>query len=156
VKIYGLCLMPNHFHGLLKPEDDGALSAYLQWVQARYACDLRSLTQTIGHGHVFQRRYWSDGIEDARHFVSVLRYVEANPLRAQLVERAEDWTWSSLTLRVSQHDTLIDPLPYRLPADWTDIVNAEQSVAELEIIRAPEQRGRPSLTSSRPLQKIGS
>jgi putative transposase len=143
VRLHGLCVMPNHFHGLLRPESDCALSAYLQWVESRYACDLRVLTQTVGYGHVFQKRFWSDGIEDERHFLSVLRYVEANPVRARLVRRAEEWPWSSLALRVDGDDRLCDPLPYQLPADWLDIVNSPQSLIELERIRTTERRGRP-------------
>ncbi len=139
--------MPNHFHALLSPVSDGALSAYMHWVQGCYACDFRSMTKTTGQGHVFQRRFWSDGITDARHFLAVLRYIEANPLRAQLVEKAEDWIWSSLTLRAIDIDQLLDPLPYWLPDCWADVVNAAQPIAEIRHIRNPDVRGRPARTA---------
>ncbi len=144
VRIFGVCLMPNHFHGLMSPETEGALSSYLQWVQGRYACDLRSLTRTVGQGHIFQRRFWSDGIEDARHFFAVLRYIEANPVRARLVERAEQWMWSSLVLRTIEVDQVLDPLPYLLPERWVDVVNEVQPITEVEHIRNPAERGRPT------------
>jgi len=136
--------MPNHFHALICPETEGALSSYLQWVQARYACDLRALTRTVGQGHIFQRRFWSDGIEDARHFFAVLRYIEANPVRAQLVSCAEEWMWSSMALRTIDVDQVLDPLPYQLPEQWVDVVNAIQPLTEIEHIRNPEERGRPA------------
>ena len=128
----------------MSPETEGALSVYLQWVQGRYACDLRSLTRTVGQGHVFQRRFWSDGIEDARHFFAVLRYIEANPVRASLVERAEQWMWSSLVLRTIEVDQVLDPLPYLLPERWVDVVNEVQPITEVEHIRNPAERGRPT------------
>ena len=76
-------------HLLLEPKTDEALSAYMQWVTGCYSCYLRTRTETVGHGHVFQRRFWSVGVEDMLHFLMVLRYIEANPLRAKLVDRAE-------------------------------------------------------------------
>ena len=123
VKVYGLCLMPNHFHALVRPEKERALSAYWQWVQGCYACDLRSQTRTMGYGHVFQRRFWSGGIEDRHHFLTVLRYIEANPVVGHVVRRAEEWQWSSFTLRKDAEHQLLDPLPIHLPHDWSAIVN---------------------------------
>ena len=99
VEVHGHCAMPNHFHLLVETKEDEALSAYMQWVTGCYACYLRTRTKTIGHGHVFQRRFWSAGIDDTLHFLMVLRYIEANPRRAKLVDRAEQWPWSSLAKR---------------------------------------------------------
>ena len=138
VRLYGLCLISNHVHFVIEPECDGALSTYVKCVLGGYACYLRKKTRTLGYGHVFKSRFWSDGIDDSRHFISALRYVEANPIRAHLCERAEDWRWSSLPLRRRDNLGLLDPCPYELPDDWTEIVNSPQSLAELE-----ELRGRP-------------
>ena len=137
VKLFGVCLIPNHFHALIQPERNGALSAYMQWVLARYACDLRTRTGTLGYGHVFQRRFWSDGIDDTFHFLSVLRYIEANPVRARLVGEAESWPWSSLSLRGTTRGKLLDPLPVMLPARWSSIVNVAQLPSVLEAHRHP-------------------
>jgi len=125
VKVFGLCVMPNHYHALVRPEADHALSAYLHWVQGCYACDLRSHTRTKGNGHVFQQRFWSGGIEDTHHFMTTLRYIEANPVAGKLVKHAQDWRWSSMTLRSLADDRLLDPLPIDLPANWFDLVNEE-------------------------------
>jgi putative transposase len=122
VQVMGICLMPNHFHALVRPMTDRALPLYLQWVESRYACELRTRSSTIGHGHVFQARYWSDPILDSWHFFQVLRYIEANALTGQLVSRAEDWPWGSLVLRNQSLD-LLDPLPWHLPTDWPEFVN---------------------------------
>ena len=147
VKIYGLCVMPNHFHALVEPLADGALSAYFQWVLGRYACDLRSFTRTTGEGHVFQSRFWSDLIDDDRHFLSVLRYIEANPVKAQLVGSAGEWRWSSLRMRGSRSDTLLDPLPVELPAQWQELVDVEQPADDVDRIERPQLQGRPPVAS---------
>jgi putative transposase len=87
VKILGICIMPNHYHLLLHPLADGALTAYLHWVQGCYACDLRARTGSKGYGHVFQQRFWSGIVFDDLHFLAALRYVEANPREGELVTR---------------------------------------------------------------------
>ncbi len=80
---------------------------------------------------------------DARHFLSVLRYIEANPVVAGLVARAEDWAWSSLALRAAKPSNLLDPLPLDLPSNWSDLVNAWQPYQEIDRIERPIERGRP-------------
>ena len=51
---------------------------------------------TLGEGHIWQGRFKAFPIEADEHLLAVLRYVERNPVRAKLVERAEAWAWSSL------------------------------------------------------------
>jgi REP-associated tyrosine transposase len=130
VRIFGVCPMSNHVHWVAQPDEDGALSSYAQWVLGRYACYLRQRTDTVGTGHVFQSRFWCDGIDDSQHLLTVLRYVEANPLRARLVSRPEEWRWSSLVLRGISD--LIDPLPIELPENWGTIVGKPLDWHELE------------------------
>jgi putative transposase len=142
VKVFGACLMPNHFHLLLKPESDTALSAYMQWVECRYACYFRAVTQTVGHGHVFQRRFWSAPIVDEDHFRIVLRYIEANPSRAKLVDRAEAWQWNSLADRLKKRGDLVCSLPIDLPDCWLALVNLSQPEAVLVRIREELRRSR--------------
>ena len=123
VSVYALCLMPNHFHALVRPAQTGALSAYFHWVLGCYSRHIRTCTHTSGAGHVFQQRFWTGPIEDDRHFLSVLRYIERNPLTAKLVKRAEHWPWSSLRLRQTGGLDLLDAIPVALPSDWLAQVN---------------------------------
>ena len=76
--------------------------------------------------------------------MTVLRYVERNPLRANLVAQAEDWPWSSLALlsSVARSDVL-HPGPLPQPADWGDWVNQPVSEVELEALRRSVNRGTP-------------
>lgn len=125
VSVFGLCLMPNHFHTLVRPAEDGALSAYFHWVLGCYSRHIRTRTHTSGSGHVFQQRFWTGPITDDRHFLSVLRYIERNPLSAKLVEQAEQWPWSSFALRQTGADDLLDAMPVALPSDWVAQVHDE-------------------------------
>lgn len=145
VMVYSLCLMPNHFHAMIQPDTDNALSAYMEWVTGQYACAFRQRTETVGHGHVFQRRFWSTPIRDDQAFITVMRYVEANPRRADLVEWAEDWEWNSLAHRAEGWLWLSAP-PVVLPPAWESFVNTPMPSEVLSRIRRATvpQRGRPA------------
>lgn len=147
VEIHAHCLMPNHFHLVIEPWEDGALSAYMQWLTGCYACYLRERTGTVGHGHVFQRRFWSTSISDDVHLVTVIRYVEANPVRAGLVSQAELWPWSSLRARL--RGGLTTSRSSVLPGEWRDLVNLVQRPPVLRRIRGEisPRRGRPPARS---------
>jgi putative transposase len=86
----------------------------------------------------------------------VLRYAERNPLRANLVERAEQWLWSSLRWwvaagasaragdgKVPGRPLFLCDWPVDRPARWVQRVNQAQSEAELEALRRCVSRGRP-------------
>ena len=123
--------MPNHYHLLIEPRADRALSAYIHWAQGCYACDLRAQTHSKGYGHVFQQRFWSGIVFDHYHLLTTLRYVEANAREGQLVACAEDWEWGSLAMR-ARGDRMLDPLPIVLPANWAQIVNTDPEPGEAD------------------------
>ena len=146
VKLYAYCLMPNHFHLVVAVDSLEEISAYMHWVQRQHACDLRYLDRTKGHGHIFQRRYWSKNVEGDGHLLNVMRYVEANPVRARLVAEAERWEWSSLWDRVTGERDLLHPSPLWRPDNWVAIVNTPLQRIDLDAIRRPLKRGRPAKT----------
>jgi len=143
VSILGFCAMPTHFHLLVRPETNDALSTYMHWVTGRYACDLRAKNQTTGNGHVFQRRYWSKEVASESQFLTVLRYIEANALRSELVMRAEDWRWGSLADREGGCPRLICPAPVAIPKEWAALVNLPQEEFRLRLIRRSANLARP-------------
>jgi REP-associated tyrosine transposase len=124
-------------------------------VAGSYACNYRWRTNTVGHGHLFQRRFWDKPITSAEQFLTTLRYVEANALRAGLVSRAEDWPWCSLHERLTGNVSgLLSSSPIVLPSDWCEVVNLPQSEETIyrileELIRKP---GRPKGRKSDPKQ----
>lgn len=135
VLVIAFCLMPNHFHLVLQPLTPQALSIYMQWVTCSYAGQFRRRTNTQGFGHVFQRRFWAAPVGDDVGFFRLVRYVEGNARRAQLVPRAEDWRWTSLVDRLQDSPKIIDPCPLQLPAPWCDWVNLGLHDAALDEIR---------------------
>ena len=75
---------------------------------------------------------------------TVLRYVERNPLRAGMVEKAADWRWSSLWHRVhGDKEGLLDEGPLPLPSRWRGYIQRGQAEAELEALRRSVVRGAP-------------
>jgi putative transposase len=68
--------------------------------------------------------------------LNVLRYVERNALRANLVERAQDWRWCGLWRRINgDRESLLSSWPLDAPADWIDSVNRAQTAGELDALR---------------------
>jgi len=101
---------------------------------------------TRGTGHLYQGRFKSFPIQSDDHFLTVMRYVERNPLRADLVERAEDWKWSSASARRAKPDQrrwLAVPHDPSLPRNWRSVVNKPQSDAERDALRKCIRRGAP-------------
>jgi putative transposase len=142
MRIVGWCLMPNHFHLVLWPHGDGDLGRWMQWLLTSHV--RRYHRHYHGSGHVWQGRFKAFPIQRGEHFLTVLRYVERNPLRAGLVERADDWQWSSLRSRMPQADCpWLAASPVALPTNWASIVNRPQSEAEIEAVRRSISRGTP-------------
>jgi putative transposase len=146
IRILAYCLMPNHWHLVLWPERDGELGAFMQKLTITHARNWQEHRHRVGYGHLYQGRYKSFPVESDGHFYQVVRYVERNALRANLVRRAEDWRWNSLWRRTRgtlQHRSMLSDWPLARPAGWTRHVNQPQSEAELEALRRALQRGQP-------------
>jgi putative transposase len=142
IRILAFCLMPNHFHFVLQPYEDGDLGRFMQWLMTSHVRRYHRHYQSSGH--VWQGRFKAFPIQQDEHLLAVLRYVERNPLRANLSERAEDWPWSSLRERLSgDASELIHRIPVPLPRDWIARVNRPQSKKEEDALRRSIQRGTP-------------
>jgi len=97
-----------------------------------------------GSGHVWQGRFKAFPAQSDWHLLSVLRYIEGNPLRAKLVKRAQQWPWSSLA-RAGQPSVqgFIVAGPVPRPENWLEWVNQPQSDEELAALRRSVIRGTP-------------
>lgn len=138
--------MPNHFHLVLRPLVDGEMSRFMGWVGGTHTMRYHAHYETSGMGHVYQQRYKSFPIQNDQHFLTVCRYVERNALRANLVERAEQWRWSSLWrwLQKPEPDPkLLSPWPLSRLPKWVDRVNQPLTKEELKAVRLSANRGRP-------------
>lgn len=142
IRLLGFCAMRTHFHLLVWPENDQQLPRFMHWLTATHALRWRDATDTIGEGAVYQGRYKAVPVQTDDHFLRVARYVERNPLRAGLVERAQDWRWSSLWHRDISRDWFpLAEWPVERPTDWVDYVNQPQTTGELLAIRRCVIRG---------------
>jgi putative transposase len=135
VLLFAYCLMPNHWHLVLSPLADGHLSRFMHWVTTTHSRRWQLAHGSEGHGAVYQGRFKALPIKDDHHFLWVCRYVERNPLRAGLVERAEHWRWSTLGCGAEVRDDAVAQWPVAEPHDWTAWVNAPQTREELALSR---------------------
>jgi putative transposase len=144
VALYAYCLMPNHWHLVVSPRSDGALSRFMHWLTTTHARRWRLARRIDGQGAVYQGRFRALLVTSDEHFLSVCRYVERNALRASLVERAEEWRWSSLWRRCGHADAgWLSSWLVREPIDWLRVVNAPQTARELEACRGVPKRPGP-------------
>ena len=136
------CIMPNHFHLLVRPHGDGDLGRWMHWLMTahvgRHHCVYES------NGRIWQGRFKAFPVADDRHLLTLIRYVERNPVRPGLAQRAEDWPWSSLALSAADRRAALGDLaPAAVAADWLEVVNEPLTGPELEAVRTCCAKNRP-------------
>jgi putative transposase len=140
--VLGYCLMPNHFHLVVRPQADGDLGRWMQWLMTAHV--RRYHAGGGSNGHVWQGRFKAFPVQNDGHFLTVLRYVERNPLRANMVRRAEHWQWSSLPwMARPDRPNWLHECPIPRPDEWLEWINQPQSDKELEAIKNCLDRGAP-------------
>ena len=142
IKILAYCLMPNHFHFVLMPDQLNQLSKWMHWLTTAHVRRYHHFYKTTGH--IWQGRFKSFIIQDDVHLITVLRYVEGNPVRAGLTLSARDWNWSSHKCKQDEKsEKLLDILPIELPSRWTEYVDEPLTINELERLRKSVNRQSP-------------
>ena len=124
VDLFSYQWMPNHWHMVVRPRENGAMGKLLYWVSMTHSARYHAHYHTTGEGHLYQGRFKSFPVQDDDHFRIVCTYVERNALAAGLVSRAEDWRWGSLW-NWCEGDSTIPLAPWpapRLP-EWIERVN---------------------------------
>jgi len=145
-RLLAWCLMPNHWHLVVQAVERTDLSTWMQRVTVAHTHRWRAHTQTAGEGPLYQGRFKSFPIQQDGHFLAVCRYVEANALRARLVERAEAWRWGSLWAWRHEGSALrawLRAWPVDRPRNWLAAVNQEMKEAALQSVRRSVARGVP-------------
>ena len=143
VSLWAYCLMTNHVHLIVVPEEEQSLSRALRDAHTVYA--MRFNRRTKLSGHVWQGRFYSCPLDDA-HLWAAVRYVERNPVRAGLVERAEEYRWSSAPAHCGlRHDGILAKgfPPEGAIEDWRAWLREEEDEGLLEAIRRHTTTGRP-------------
>ncbi|RPJ08613.1 MAG: transposase [Spirochaetaceae bacterium] len=106
-EIISFCLMENHFHFIIRPCEKQSLSKIMQWILSVFAV---SYNKTIGeNGHVWYDRFWSRPIDDIRQFISVFEYIMANPVKAKMVRKEEDYAFSGIRHLLDRNYSVLSP-----------------------------------------------
>jgi putative transposase len=153
VEVWSYCLMPNHVHIVAVPRDPHGLGQTFSQVHRTYTGYINARRRTTGH--LWQGRFGSVAMDEA-HFVTALRYVALNPVRARLVAKAEDWPWSSTrALLTGADDQVVKVAPARKAESVGRPVGSAQWLETMEVQTGlslvPQKRGpKPKL---HPLKK---
>jgi putative transposase len=145
--IFAMVVMPNHWHFVVRPDSDEQVSAFFRRLTVTHTMRWHAHYQTGGTGHLYQGRFKSFPVQSDQHLLTVLRYVERNPVRAGLAERAELWRWSSAWARGQKPSArprwLGQPSEPTLPRRWLAWINEPQTDAELKALRNCIRRSCP-------------
>lgn len=111
--IHAYVLMTNHIHLLMTPNDQAAISATLQALGRRF---VPSINHCYGRtGTLWEGRCKASAVQEEGYLMACYRYIELNPVRAGMVERPEDYPWSSYRANAQgADDPLVTPQPLYL------------------------------------------
>jgi len=141
IEVWAYCLMPNHVHLILKPEQPESLGRAVGEAHRRYTNFINARGRWTGH--LFQSRFASVAM-DQSHLLAAVCYVSLNPVRARLVGRAEDWPWSSVRAHLAGNDdglVSVRPVLDLIPR-FAELLIGDRDEAFAEL-RQAEGSGRP-------------
>ena len=143
VRVLAWSVMTNHVHLVAVPGREDSLSVLFRRLHGRYAQYYNARTGRTGH--LWQNRFFGC-VLGASHLWRALVYVERNPVRAGMVERAEEYRWSSAAAHVSGEDGTgildMEGWPQQAPADWAAVLSEEDEEATV-LLRSCTHAGRP-------------
>ena len=142
VDVWAWCLMPNHSHLVLVPESEEALRRAISEAHRRYTLEINARMGWTGC--LWQGRF-SSYVMDERYTLAAVRYVELNPVAANLVARPELWPWSSARAHLlGLPDRLAKPSPLlERVGDWAAFLGVRQADEVIEAVRKHQTTGRP-------------
>jgi putative transposase len=144
--VLGWCLMPNHFHLIAVPRQTESLALTLRPLLSEYSMRMNVIHKHL-RGHLWQSRFYSCVLEE-NHLWRALRYVELNPVRASLVERAIQYEWSTARYHAGAEPapTCLDLSLWRSrfsSEDWAVVLEDAEGTADEDDLRRCTRVGRP-------------
>ncbi len=141
-EVWAWCLMPNHVHLIIVPSHEDGLRQSLANAHRRYAARINARNKWSGH--LWQDRFGSVVMDEA-HLYTAFAYVSLNPVRARLVQRAQDWKWSSVRAHLwGVDDGLTTPGPlYARVDDFAEFLDQDHGDEDFTSLRKSEIIGRP-------------
>lgn len=140
------CLVPNHVHFIAIPHREDSLAKTFNTAHMRYSQYFNKRIQTTGH--LWQGRFYSC-VLDETHLIVAARYIERNPVRANIIEKPWQWKWSSALAHINKEEKsslkltdlfkIID-MSYD---SWKQYIDSKEDKKELDNIRTHTLTGRP-------------
>jgi putative transposase len=143
IDLFAFSLMPNHFHLLIRALNEKNLAEFMHRFQMTHAMKLRQWRGTVGRGAVYQSRYRASRVHEDSYFYRAVRYVERNPVRAQLTRRPDEWMWSSASPVAQIQGIRLAEWPLSRPEGWADFVNQVEPEHDLTFMRRRTARREP-------------
>ncbi len=146
MRILAYAIMPNHWHLVLHPKNDKDLGLFMHRLTNAHTRRVHVETGTIGSGHLYQGRYKSFIVENDTYLLTLIKYVERNPVRAKLAHTCEDWQWGSARRRIygtSEQQKFLDLSPIPLPYEYRQWINTPDREDDLATIRHSLNKGVP-------------
>lgn len=144
MRLLAYCVMRNHFHLLLWPHRGSDLPAYMQVLMNLHIQRYLHHYPPASSGHVYQGRYRNVIVQDGWGVLKVARYVEANPITAGIVQRAEGYEWSSASDFATQRGRpALDATFISRSAEWRRFVNEPLGTDSFGHIERCIKRGCP-------------
>ncbi len=141
-QVWAYCLMPNHVHLIMVPQDTDGLRRTLSEAHRQYTRHVN--LREDWRGHLWQERFHSFPMDES-YLLACARYVELNPVRANLTHRFDHWRWSSAKAHLKGVDDAlvkVKPLLDMAP-DWRGFLKAGIKEDALEHFRKHSTTGRP-------------
>jgi len=143
IKIWAFCIMSNHVHFLIVPQSKEDMVKYLQGLLVCYTQYYNDKYET--EGQLWKAKYFSSVVDHENYLWQVLRYIERNPVRANLTQNPEDYPYSSASKNgIGSH--FLDPLPFtpetlRLYKEWRSLPEPPEV---LEFLRKSIRKNLPT------------
>ena len=144
--ILAYCLMSNHVHFMAVPQSEDSLGKVFKYTNMKYSQYYNNKMKVSGH--LFQGRFFSC-VLDERHMIACTRYIERNPVRANLVRKPYLWSYSSAKIHcgIDQDDPLETNQLFayieKEPKEWKEFIEAPDNLDEMKGIREKTRAGRP-------------
>ncbi|MBN1822704.1 MAG: transposase [Endomicrobiales bacterium] len=145
LSILAYCLMDNHVHFIAVPRQENSLAMVFNMAHMRYS-QYKNRKHDIS-GHLWQGRFYSC-ILDEQHLMEAARYIERNPVKANLVEKPWDWQWSSAAVHIGKEpdrfflNKLFDHIPVS-SEEWRGFIDVDSESSIVEAIKKHTCNGRP-------------
>jgi len=146
LSILAYCLMSNHVHFMAIPQEEDSLGKVFKYTNMKYSQYYNKKMKVSGH--LFQGRFFSC-VLDEQHKIACARYIERNPVRANLVRKPCLWPYSSAKIHcgIDKYDPLGTNQLFNYmeqePKAWKKFIETKDNPDDMKGLRKKTRTGRP-------------